>query len=215
MESKPLEEKVSDALQQDPAEIAERVRQLTVDALSGKPLDTTGMRETFATVADGVREGASKRSARMEEAIKEAMSGMDQAMRSFAEASSLALEEARGRRKEYSAQEFSSFLEDVKSLQTLMADTLAKGAKQASGAAKTTFTDLAEHARIHGTSAGKELFAVQTKLAQTLAELTRDAVSDGAHTLKTSSKLMAGLTAGFLRGIADRLQEAAQKHREP
>lgn len=213
MESNHLEQKVSEALQQDPAEIADRVRQLTVDALSGKPLDTTGMRETFTTVANGVREGASKRTARMEEAIKEAMSGMDQAMRAFAEASSLALEEARGRRKEYSAQEFSSFLEDVKSLQTLMADTLAKGARQASGAARTTFTDLAEHARIHGTSAGKELFAVQTKLAQTLAEMTRDAVADGAHTLQASGKLMAGLTAGFLRGIADRLQDAAQKNR--
>lgn len=211
MESKALEQQVSDALQEDPKEIAERVRQLTVDALSGRPLDTAGMRETFATVTDGIREGASRRNARMEDAVKEAMQGMDGALRNFAEATSLAIQEARSEGKSYSSEEFSSLLDDVKSLQTLMADTLAKGAKQASGAAQTTLGQLADHARIHGTAAGKELFAIQTRLTQTMAELTREAVSDGTRTLQAGGKLMAGLTAGFLRGIADRLQDAAER----
>ncbi len=214
MEAEQLEQNVSDALQMSPEEIAERVRKLTLDALSGRPLDTAGMRDTFARVAEGVRDGAAKRSARVEDAMKEAMHGMDEAMRSFAEASSLAVEEARGRRKEYSAQEFSSFLEDVKALETLMADTLTKGAKQATGAARTTFTELAEHARIHGTAAGRELFNVQTRLAQTLAEVTKETASESAHTLQAGGRLMAGLTAGFLRGIADRLTDAAQKDKD-
>lgn len=211
MEGKQLEQHVSEALQQDPKEIADRVRQLTLDALSGNPLDTTGMRETFARVTDGVREGASKRNARMEEAVKEAMHGMDGALRSFAEATSLAIQEARSKGQEYSNEEFSSLLDDVKSLQSLMADTLSKGARQASGAAQTTFAQLADHARIHGTAAGKELLSVQMKLTQTLAELTREAVTDGAQGLRSGSRLMAGLTAGFLRGIADRLQQAADR----
>jgi hypothetical protein len=215
MESKALEEKVSEALQQDPKDIAERVHRLTLDALSGRPLDTEGMRETFATVTDGIRAGASRRNARMEDAVKEAMHGMDAALRNFAEATSLAVQEARGKGKEYSAEEFSELLDDVKSLQSLMADTFAKGARQATGAAQTALTQLAEHARIHGTAAGKELFAVQTRLTHTVAELTREAVSEGAHTLQTGSRLMAGLTAGFLRGIADRLQQAASKDKAP
>ncbi|QID17423.1 hypothetical protein G3580_07045 [Nitrogeniibacter mangrovi] len=215
MEPKQLEQQVSDALQQDPREIAERVRRLTLDALSGRPLDTAGMRETFATVTDGVRTGAAKRSARMEEAVKEAMHGMDGALRNFAEATSLAIQEARGKGKDYSAEEFASLLEDVKSLQSLMADTFAKGARQATGAAQTTFTQLADHARIHGTSAGRELVEIQGKLTQTLAELTRETISDGAHTLQASGRLLAGLTAGFLRGIADRLQDSADTHEKP
>jgi len=214
MEKQSLEQQISDTLQDDPEEIAERVRRLTVDALSGRPLDTAGMRETFATVTDGIREGAGRRNARMEEAVKEAMHGMDGALRNFAEATSLAIQEARSEGKAYSSEEFSSLLADVKSLQTLMADTLSKGAKQASGAAQSTLSQLAEHARIHGTAAGKDLFAIQTRLTQTMAELTRDAVSDGTRTLQAGGKLMAGLTAGFLRGIADRLQDAAERGKE-
>lgn len=127
------------ALAPDPAQVAERVRGITLHALSRGGLDRAVLKEVTRAVIHGAREGASRHAQHGAQTLEEAIRG------------------------------------------------------------------LTEHARNSGTAAGRRVKLALTQFTQSLAGTARDQVAASAQALRSEARLFAGLAAGLLQGIAERL----------
>ncbi len=205
-EGKRIENDVEAAVAEDPSRIAERVRQITLGVLSDGRLNSAELKDVMASVVKGARQGIVRPDEGSAEAIREAVKGLDQALAAAAEATQLAVREAAGRTSEFSRQSLKKAVDELGSLETLFIDTLSDAAKDSSGHARATLEGLAEHARASGTAVGGRVEAALTQLTQAVAEATRGQVQAGADTMRQQAVLLAGIAAGMLKGIADRLQ---------
>ena len=138
-------------------------------------------------------------------AFKEAMHGLDQAMASAAQATQLAMQEAIGRSAEFSREGLRQSLEPFSSLENDFIGALSEAARKASGEARATLTELADHMRHSGTAAGARVRDAAAELARASSSLALSQVEGGMKTLLNQADLLASLAAGVLRGLADRL----------
>ena len=207
--TKRLEADVQAAVDSDPSAIAERVRALTLEALAHGRLDAGQMKEVMGAVLRGAQQGIERPDGERAAAVGEAVKGLDQALAAAAQATRLAVQEALGRSGEFSRETLKTRLDELDGLESNFLDTLAEAAKSASGHVRTTLSDLAEHGRASGTAVGGQVQEAVSQLGRALAELAREQVDGGVRTLRNEAGLFAGLAAGMLRGIADRLQPGA------
>ena len=201
-----IEQRVQGTLATDPAVIAAQVRGITLDALTRGHLDTDALKRVTAAVVKGAREGATPLGERGEQALKEAMRGLDEALAGAAEAAQLAIQEAVGRSSEFSRQGLKRAADDLATLQTLFIETLQDAERDAKGVVQETFSELIEHARISGSAVSQRVRTASDQLAHAMTEGARDQAKKGAEVLNHEAKLLAGLAAGLLRGIAARLE---------
>lgn len=206
MGSEEIAQRVQSALDTDPAAIAAQVRAITLDALTRGHLDSDALKRVTAAVVKGAREGAVPLGERGEQALKEAIRGLDEALAGAAEAAQLAIQEAAGRTSEFSRQGLKRAADDLATLQTLFIETLQDAERDAKGVVQETFSELIEHARISGSAAGQRVRTASDQLAHAMAEGARDQAKKGTEVLRHEAALLAGLAAGLLRGIAARLE---------
>jgi len=206
MASEEIEQRVQSALDTDPAAISAQVRAITLDALTRGHLDSDALKRVTAAVVKGAREGATPLGERGEQALKEAMRGLDEALAGAAEAAQLAIQEAVGRSSEFSRQGLKRAADDLATLQTLFIETLQDAERDAKGVVQETFSELIEHARISGSAVSQRVRTASDQLAHAMTEGARDQAKKGAEVLNHEAKLLAGLAAGLLRGIAARLE---------
>jgi len=200
-----IEQQVQAALRKEPAVIADKVRAITLQALSGGELDREAIKRVISAVVAGARQGAG-RAEQGAQALKEAMHGLDDALASAAEATQLAIQEAAGRSGEFSKQALKKTADDLAALESLFIETLADAAKSATGFARATLRDFANHARASGTATGGRVKSALAQLTHTLADTMHEQLETGAQALRKEGALLASLAAGMLKGIADRLQ---------
>ncbi|MBD5804224.1 hypothetical protein AZOA_36670 [Azoarcus sp. Aa7] len=203
-----IERDVEAAVGGDPAVVAERVRTITLGALSHGKLDTDALKHVTDAVLRGAQQGIERPDRERTEAIREAVRGLDEALASAAQATLLAVKEAVGRGSEYSRQEIRGTLDQLGAMESNFLRTLSDAGRGATGLARATLHELAEHARNSGTAVGGRVANAGADLARAVAELTREQVQSSAQTLRNEAGLLAALASGMLRGIADRLHPA-------
>ena len=201
-----IEQQVQAAIESDTAAISERVRAITLQALSGGELDKKALKQVMAAVVKGAQQGATHRAEHGALALKEAMRGLDDALAVAAEATQLAIGEAAGRTGEFSRRALKGAADDLAALESLFIETLGSAAKSATGIARTTLRELADHARASGTAVGGRVESALSQLAHAIADTAREQMETGTQALRKEATMLAGLAAGALRGIADRLQ---------
>ncbi|MCM5571574.1 hypothetical protein M6I34_13720 [Burkholderiaceae bacterium FT117] len=206
-----IENEVKAAVDSDPGEIADKVRSVTLHALSGGALDTASLRAVITAVLKGAQEGVERPGEQRAAALREAVRGLDEALAAAAQATQLAIQEAAGRTGEFSRQGLKTRLDELGSVESLFVDTLAEAARSATGHARETLRALAEHSRASGTAVGGRVQAAVGQLAGALAGAAQEGLEAGARTLRNEAELFAGLAAGVLRGIADRLHSPGDK----
>lgn len=204
-----IEREVQAALDGEPASVAERVRSVTLDALSKRRLDAQSLREVTNAVLQGAQQGIERPDRERTEAIREAVRGLDEALAAAAQATLLAVQEAVGRGTEYSRQEIRGTVDLLGTMESDFLRTLGEAGRSATGLVRTTLAELADHARNSGTAVGGRVATASAELARALAELTREQVETGARTLRNEAGLLAALASGMLRGVADRLHPAS------
>ena len=89
-DSQRIERDVQAALEAEPARIAERVRTITLEALTRGVVDTQALREVTQAVLRGAQAAAPRLVDGQTEAIKDAVRGLDEALASAAQATQLA-----------------------------------------------------------------------------------------------------------------------------
>lgn len=205
-DSERIERDVQDALDSDTTSVADRVRTITLTALSKGKLDGNALKDVTAAVLKGAQQAIERPDRERTEAIREAVRGLDEALAAAAQASLLALQEAVGRSSEFSRQEIKGTLDQLGSMESNFLKTLGEAGRGATGLARSTLHELAEHARSSGTAVGGRIGAAASELAHALADLTRDQMHSSTQTLRNEAGLLAALASGMLRGLADRLQ---------
>ena len=205
IDTRKIERDVEAAVGADTEAIAERVRAITLAALTEGRLDAQALRGVMNAVLEGAQKGAMPVDAERSAAFKEAMRGLDEAMASAAQATQLAMQEAIGRSAEFSREGLRQSLEPFSSLENDLIGALADAARKTTGEARATLTELAEHMRHSGTAAGARVRDAAAELARASSSLAWSQVEGGMQTLRNQADLLASLAAGVLRGFADRL----------
>lgn len=210
VDTRKIEREVEAAVGADTESIAERVRTITLAALTEGRLDGKSLRDVMNAVLEGAQRGAMPINAERSAAFKEAMHGLDQAMASAAQATQLAMQEAVGRSAEFTREGLRQTLEPFSTLESDFIGALSDAARKTSGEARDTLTELAEHMRHSGTAAGARVRDAIAELARASSSLAWSQFEGGMQTLRNQSELLASLAAGMLRGVADRLHPADQ-----
>lgn len=199
---------IQDAVDNDIATISEKVRAITLKALSGSGIDKESLKQVIAAVVDGAQRGAANRDKRGARALIEAIRGLDAALAAAAEATQLAILEAAGRTGEFSRQGMKRTTDDLAGLELLFIQTIADAARDTTGLARDTLRNMADHARARGTAVGCRIELALSEVAHAVADTACDQAKTGIQTLGKGGGLIASLAARMLRGIADRLQSA-------
>jgi polyhydroxyalkanoate synthesis regulator phasin len=205
-DTKKIEQDVQAAIAADAAAITERVRKITLQALSDGELDGAALKQVMEAVVKGARQGISRPDEKSSAALKDAMRGLDEALAAAATATHLAVQEVASRSNDFSRESLKQRVDELSALESQFIATLGEAAKQSTGHVQATLRDIASHAQSSGTAVGGQVKTALEELAHAVAGKTREQAKAGAETLRQEASLLAGLAAGVLRGIADRLQ---------
>ncbi len=207
-------EKAARAAVEDGKNINEAVRDITLEALSDGHLDSQKIREVIQAVLQGVSLGAKGKGDRAEQALREAITGVDEALAKSAEASKLAIEEAAGRIKEFGSQDLKHGLNDLRALEGMFLDTVKNIAQASDGTARELLNDMEQHARNTGTAVGTTAKTAVERLSGKLEKDVRESVTADTDTALKVGKQLSQAAAGFLEGIAETLKKTSSTEKE-
>jgi len=194
--------------------IRAKVRKITLDALQRGKLDAQETRRVIRSVMHGASLGVSKAGDKTKQALGEALAGMDEALAKSAEAYKLAIEEAEGRLRDFSKHDLDKAFNNLRTLESMLLDTLKEVADQSAGEAREIYQSLARHTKVNATSAGATASAAISSLEKKLGRTLREVAAAGSDVaLGTTSKL-ADAAAGFLAGLSDALHDKAKSLRD-
>ncbi len=196
-------------------DVKETVRRITLKALTEGELDTESVRQVASAVLKGAGMGAESHGSGAKEILDKAVSGLDEALSKAAVASKLALEEATGRGEEFSSHDLKQMLDDMQGLEELFLETLRDTAKGGKDQVSIILHDLAEHAQHSGTAVGTQLKEGLTDLVEQVTGAGKAQLESGAESAKTTGSLLAQLTSGMLKGIADSLHPSVDVEAKP
>lgn len=200
-----IKRQVQIALKETPAATADKVRAIALQALSDGELDIEAMKQVISAVVAGAHQGA-EHTAQEAQVLKEGMRGLDDALALAVEATRLAFRKAADRSSEFSWQVLKKTTDDLAALELLFIETLADAAESATGVTQATLRDLVEHACASGTAVGGRVRSALPEMTLAVADSAREQSRNGTQTWHKDAALLAGLAAGMIKGIAERLQ---------
>ena len=196
-----VEQTVREALETG-QDIYQKVRDITLKALTEHELDGDNINEVVQAVGRGISSGIKSQSQTAQQVFKQSAEALDDALMSTAEATKLALEEAESKIHEFSEHDMKKSTEDLKSLETMFLDTMSDVARESSDVVSEIVRDFITHAQNNGTAVGKQTQSILDALGN-LTQASGHAVV--TTTVETTSKL-ARIGSGILAGIAESLQ---------
>jgi ElaB/YqjD/DUF883 family membrane-anchored ribosome-binding protein len=182
-------------------DIYDRVRSITLKALTERTLDIDNIKDVMEAVLKGMSDGMSPHYDPAKRAFKQTTEALDDTLSKTAEASKLAIEEAAGNIDEFSSHDFKQATDDLKSLEDLFLDTMEKVGRHSNETAAKIARDFLEHARRNGTAVGRQSRIVLEGL-DNLRISSQHAVMAGAS---ATTSALAKIAGGFLSGIAESL----------
>jgi hypothetical protein len=188
-------------------DIYQRVKDITLKALTERELDMDNITKVADAVAKGIGEAMGSRGEYSREAFTQAVSALDDALAKAAEASKLAIQEAASKVSDYSQYDLNKATDDIQRLEELFLDTVKRIAKDGNQIITDIVNDFTTHARQSGTSVGEQ------------ASIAMDALKDlpkfGTESLISSTvaatSALAEIGSGILAGIAESLRSSQAK----
>ena len=200
-------------------DIRAKVHELTLLALNSQRFDRHGMREVIRAVTEGAATGAEKTTVDMRLAMSEALRGMDQALRTSAEAGHMALKTLAATGKTFSDSEFKTALANLRKLEDDFLATVGQVADAAGTQVQPELREALRTARKTGTETGKQVALTMGDFAQKFSAASADAAIAGIEAAGQFGARFAAVASGVLGGLADALrgpeQKAAEKKDKP
>jgi len=185
-------------------DVQDAVRRITLKALSGEGLDTAAMRGIAKQVSSGVQLGLERHGREAGAVLEKAYAGLDEAFATAAEATTLALKEAAGKTREFARQDLARMMEDLKTLEGMYIDQVRDTARLGKEFTSEAAHRFAEHASRSGTAVGRQIEQSLKELAP-LGSIADAQVRQGLNTSLEAGALVARAAAGFLAGLAERM----------
>jgi hypothetical protein len=196
-------------------DIRAKVHELTLLALNAHRFDRHGMREVIRAVTEGAATGADKTTADMRLAMSEALRGMDQALRTSAEAGHMALKTLAATGKTFSDSEFKTALANLRKVEDDFLATVGQVADAASAKVQPELREALRTARKSGTETGKQVALTMGDFAQKFSAASADAAIAGIEAAGQFGARFAAVASGILGGLAEALRASAEKKDKP
>jgi len=194
-------------------DLRERVRELTARALHERRVPLDDLRGVINAITSGVGSGLTARGGEMKDGLKQAVSGLDEAVGSAAQAASYTLQEAIAKGKDYKDSELKASLEQLRDLETQIVDTLKQTASQSGGKLKEELEYLIDHLKISGTRTGEKVRDALQQLASGVkasSEAGRAGLSESAS---TASERLSMAASGVLAALSESLKRQSERLR--
>jgi hypothetical protein len=193
------------------SEVREKLRELTMQALTRGELAEREIRDVLEAITEGVSLGASLRSDEIKYALTDALHGVDDALGHAAEAMQLALREATSDAKAFGENELQQGWHDLKSLESTFFEVIGRVAESASGLVKQEMPAIVEHGRRVGTDTGTRVRAAAEGLGNQARAMAHEAANTGKQAAKEVGARVAGMASRKLGEIAARLGDKAEQ----
>lgn len=191
-------------------DLHDRVRDLTARVLHERRMTLNDIRELVVAVSSGVGSGLAARGGEMKDGLKQAMTGLDEAVAGAAQAASYTLREAVTQGKEFKDTELKASLEQLRDLETQIVEALKQTASQSGGKLKEELGDLIDHLKISGTRTGEETHQALRQLASGV----KAGVQSGRAGLSESASTATGRLSQVASGILDALSDSLKRQSE-
>ena len=195
-------------------DIRAKVHELTLLALNAQRFDRHGMREVIRAVTEGAATGAEKTTVDMRLAMSEALRGMDQALRTSAEAGHMALKTLAATGKTFSDSEFKTALANLRKVEDDFLATVGQVADAASAKVQPELREALRSARKSGTETGKQVALTMGDFAQKFSAASADAAIAGIEAAGQFGARFAAVASGVLGGLAEALRGSAEQAAE-
>ena len=184
-------------------DIARRMRDVTLSALSNRRFDREGIREVVRAVTEGMAAAAPASGGTMRKALGQAFRGMDEALTKSVEAGESALKQMVQTGRGISDNEVKQALAGMKKIEEDFVATVSQVASSANERVRPELQDLVKRATHAGTETGRQV-------AHLMAEFT----FTGIELAGEFSARFAKMASGVLAGMADALEKSAAERRK-
>jgi hypothetical protein len=178
-------------------DIYQRVRAITLRALTERELDMDNIKSVVEAIFKGISAGMNSQYEPAKSAFTEAVSAIDDALEKTAEASKLAIEEAASRVSEFSHHDLNQATDELKNLEKIFLETLEKVTRGGNEMILDIARNFIDHARQNGTAVGRR--------SQAALETLNNVRLKGQHAVATTTSILAKIGGGILTGIAESL----------
>jgi hypothetical protein len=210
-----IREAASETVRQG-ADIRARVRELTLRALQYRRFDRDGIREVVRAVTEGTALGAERKHTGMRQAMAEALQGLDQALRTSAQAGGEALKQLTSSGRSFSDNELKVALANLKKLEEDFLSTVSQVADGTSENVRPELREALRNARHAGTATGKQVAHTMGEFAQKFGAASFEATLTGLETAADFGQRFTLIASGILSGMAEALRtEAKTEPAEP
>ena len=144
---------------------------------------------------------------------KQAMTGIDTAVGSAAQAASYALQEAAAEGKAFKDNELKASLEQLRDLEAQFVDTLKQTAKQSGGKLKEELETLSEHLKHSGTRTGEQVRASLEQLSRGVKTGTEAGRAGLSESASTATERLSQVASGILEALSDSLKRQSERLR--
>ncbi|MBT9568692.1 MAG: hypothetical protein IV085_10390 [Thiobacillus sp.] len=193
--------------------LRERVRDLTSRALRERKMNFHELRGILGAITSGVGSGLASRGGEMKAGLKEAVSGLDEAVGTAAQKMSYTLREAADQGRSFRDHELKDSLEQLRTLESQLIDTLKQTANHSGGKLKEEMETLSAHLKNSGTRTGEQVRDALQQLAsgvKTTAETGRECLSEAAT---TTADRLSEAASGVLAAMSDALKRQSDRLR--
>ena len=187
-------------------DIRAKVHEITLLALQLQRFDRHGIREVVRSVTEGIAVGAERSGGDMRLALSEALRGLDQALRTSAEAGDVALKQLARSSRNFSDAEFKQALANLRKLEDDFLNTAEMVASAASARVQPELREALRTARKTGTETGKQVALTMGDFAQKFSAASFDAAIAGLETASQVGQRFALVASGVLGAFADALR---------
>lgn len=226
MGEKPLENvteaEIRDAASQTVSQgtdIRAKVHDITLRALQNRRFDRSGIREVVRAVTEGTALGAERKHTGMRQAVAEALQGLDQALRTSAEAGGVALKQLTASGRSFSDNELKQALANLKKMEEDFLATASQVADATSESVRPELRQALRDARKAGTETGKQVAVTMGEFAQKFGAAGFEATLTGLETAADFGQRFTLIASGVLSGMAEALRTEGKtdpnKPREP
>ncbi|MHB1214598.1 MAG: DUF6781 family protein [Thiobacillus sp.] len=194
-------------------DLHERVRELTARALHERRMALQNITSIVGAITSGVGSGLAARGGEMKDGLRQAMSGIDDAVGSAAQSASYAMQEAAAQGKAFKDNELKASLEQLRDLETQLVDTLKQIASQSGGKLKEELGYLSDHMKHSGTRTGEQAREALRLLAggvKTSSQAGRAGLSESAS---TATERLSQVASGILAALSDSLKRQSERLR--
>ncbi len=183
-----------------------RVRAIVLQAVLHRGADPKALREIIESAMAGLGEGLLRRGAQASQALREAVTCLDEAIGKAVYALQLALEEAWDEGRQIASEDLKQAIDAVQGLEGDLLRTLRQAATSAQDGVRDEVARLLEHFERTGTDTGARVRAVLELLKSRLGSAADGVGADVQETARTAAARLAEVAAGLLHGLADAIE---------